>query len=109
MLEHALGLGVDDADEHGHAMIDDTDRLADDLIAALVGGKDDLAGRAEEEQAVDACLNHAVDVALKGSDVELAVLGVGNDDRRDDATVDLICHEGISLCSLPEPRPGTFK
>ena len=44
MLEHALGLGVDDADEHGHAMIDDTDRLADDLIAALVGGENNLAG-----------------------------------------------------------------
>ncbi len=72
MLEHALGLGVDYADKHGYRMIDDADRLADDLIAALVGGENDLAGGAEEEQAVDACLNHAVDVALKGSDVELA-------------------------------------
>ena len=52
MLEHALGLGVDDTDKHGYTMIDDADRLADDLIAALVGGENDLAGGAEEEQAL---------------------------------------------------------
>ena len=43
VLEYALGLGVDDAHEHGDAVVDDADGLPDDLVAALVGGEDDLA------------------------------------------------------------------
>ena len=42
MLEHALGLGVDDAHEHRDAVVDDADSFLDDLIAALIGGEHDL-------------------------------------------------------------------
>ena len=54
VLEHALGLGIDDADHHRHAMVDDADGLGDDLATTLVGGEHDLARRPQEEQAVDA-------------------------------------------------------
>ena len=54
VLDHALGLGVDDADQNGNAVVDDTDGLGDDLTATLVGGEDDLARGAQEEQAIDA-------------------------------------------------------
>ena len=43
VLEDALGLGVDDADHHGNAMVDDADGLGYNLAAALIGGEDDLA------------------------------------------------------------------
>ena len=39
VLDHALGLGVDDADQNGNAVVDDTDGLGDDLTATLVGGE----------------------------------------------------------------------
>ena len=73
MLDHALGLGVDDADQNGNAVVDDTDGLCDNLATALVGGEDDLARGAQEEQAIDAGIDHAVDAALKGGNVELVV------------------------------------
>ena len=74
MLDHALGLGVDDADQNGNAVVDDTDGLCDNLATALVGGEDDLARGAQEEQAIDAGIDHAVDAALKGGNVELGGL-----------------------------------
>ena len=43
VLDHALGLGIDDADQNGHAVVDDAHGLGDDLTTALVGGEDDLA------------------------------------------------------------------
>ena len=85
LLDHALGLGVDDAHQHGHAAVDDAHGLADHLVAALVGGEDDLARGAQEEQAVDARVDHVVDEALERRDVELVVGGVGHDDGRHDA------------------------
>ena len=42
MLDHAIGLGVDDAHEHRDAVVDDADSFLDDLIAALIGGEHDL-------------------------------------------------------------------
>ena len=82
VLEHALGLGIDDADHHRHAMVDDADGLGDDLATTLVGGEHDLARRPQEEQAVDARIDHTVDAALKGDDVELVIRGIGDDDGR---------------------------
>lgn len=34
-------------------MVDDADGLGDDLAAALIGGEDNLARRAQEEQAIE--------------------------------------------------------
>ena len=99
VLEHALGLGVDDAHQDGHAVVDDADGLGDDLAAALVGGEDDLAGGAEEEQAVDAGVDHVVDEALEGRDVELVVGRVGDDDGRDDASDLEVCHADPFSCA----------
>ena len=50
MLDHALGLGVDDADQNGNAVVDDTDGLCDNLATALVGGEDDLARGARKNR-----------------------------------------------------------
>ena len=97
LLDHALGLGVDDAHEHGHAARDDADGLADDLVAALIGGEDDLARGSEEEQAVDAAVDHVVDEPLERGDVELVVGRVGRDDGRDDAPESLVCTHGSLL------------
>ena len=52
-------------------MVDDTNGLGDDLATTLIGGENDLARRAQEEQAIDAGIDHAVDAALKGGNVEL--------------------------------------
>ena len=71
MLDHALGLGIDDADQNGNAVVDDAHGLGDNLAAALVGGEDDLARGAQEEQAIDAGIDHAVDAALKGGNIKL--------------------------------------
>ena len=96
--EHALGLGVDDAHEDGDAVVDDADGLLDDLLTALVGREDDLTGGAQEEQAVDAGVDHAVDEALEGRDVELVVGGVGDDDGGNDAAnLELVSHAGTFL------------
>lgn len=80
VLNHALGLGIDDADQDGHAVVDDTNGLGDDLATTLIGGEDDLARGSQEEQAIDAGIDHAVDAALKGDNIELVIFGIGNND-----------------------------
>ena len=99
MLDHALGLGVDDAHEHGNAMVDDAHGLAHHLVAALVGREDHLARGAKEEQAVDARVDHVVNEALKRRNVKLVVGSVGNDDGRDDAA-DLEVSHGAFLSTI---------
>ena len=108
VLDHALGLGVDDADQNGNAVIDDAHRLGDDLAATLVGGEDDLARGAQEEQAIDAGIDHAVNAALKGGDIELVVFGIGNNDGRDNAGEFLSCHKNLLSCLAGGPVPPTL-
>ena len=108
VLDHALGLGVDDADQNGNAVVDDTDGLCDNLATALVGGEDDLARGAQEEQAIDAGIDHAVDAALKGGNVELVVFGIGNNDGRDNAGEFLSCHKNLLSCLAGDPMPPTL-
>ena len=108
VLDHALGLGIDDADQNGHAVVDDTHGLGDDLTTALVGGEDDLARGAQEEQAVDAGIDHAVDAALKGGNVELVVFGIGNNDGRDNAGEFLSCHKNLLSCLAGDPMSPTL-
>ena len=108
VLDHALGLGVDDADQNGNAVIDDAHGLGDDLTTTLVGGEDDLARGAQEEQAIDAGIDHAVDAALKGGNVELVVFGIGNNDGRDNAGEFLSCHKNLLSCLASGPMPPTL-
>ena len=108
MLDHALGLGVDDADQNGNAVVDDAHGLGDNLATALVGGEDDLARRAQEEQAINAGIDHAVDAALKGGNIELVVFGIGNNDGRDNAGEFLSCHKNLLSC-LPPTLVGSVQ
>ena len=108
VLDHALGLGVDDADQDGNAVVDDADGLGDDLATTLVGGENDLTRRAQEEQAIDAGIDHAVDAALKGGNVELVVFGIGNNDGRDNAGEFLSCHKNLLSCLAGGPMPPTL-
>ena len=108
VLDHALGLGIDDADQDGHAVVDDTNGLGDDLATTLIGGENDLARRAQEEQAIDAGIDHAVDAALKGGNVELVVFGIGNNDGRDNAGEFLSCHKNLLSCLAGGPMPPTL-
>ena len=108
VLDHALGLGIDDADQDGHAVVDDANGLGNDLATALVGGEDDLARGAQEEQAIDAGIDHAVDAALKGGNVELVVFGIGNNDGRDNAGEFLSCHKNLLSCLAGGPIPPTL-
>ena len=98
VLDHALGLRVDDAREHRHAVVDDADHVLDDLGAALVGREHDLRRRAQDEEAVDASLDHAVDVAFERGHVELTVLGERHHDGRDDAAETLVVHDCSFSC-----------
>ena len=108
VLDHALGLGVDDADQNGNAVVDDAHGLGDDLATALVGGEDDLARGSQEEQAIDAGIDHAVDAALKGGNIELVVFGIGNNDGRDNAGEFLSCHKNLLSCLAGSPMPPTL-
>ena len=108
VLDHALGLGVDDADQDGNAVVDDADGLGDDLATTLVGGENDLTRRAQEEQAIDAGVDHAVDATLKGGNVELVVFGIGNNDGRDNAGEFLSCHKNLLSCLAGGPMPPTL-
>ena len=85
VLDDALGLGVDDADQERDAAVDDAHGLALDLGAALGGRERDLTGGAGHEQAVEAGLDQAVDVTLERGDVELTVLE-RDSQGRDNAT-----------------------
>ena len=60
---------------HGHGLLQH-------VVALRVGEEGHLARGAEEEQAVDAGFDHAVDGALERLQVELALLGQRDDDRR---------------------------
>ena len=108
VLDHALGLGIDDADQNRHAVVDDTDGLGDDLATTLIGGEDDLTRRAQEEQAIDAGVDHAVDAALKGDNIELMIFGIGNNDGRDNAGEFLSCHKNLLSCLASGPVPPTL-
>ena len=99
LLDDALGLHVDDACQNGHAVVDDAHGLFQQLEALVVVEEGNLAARAQEEQAVDAAFDHAVDGALEGGHVELAVCVQGHNDRRDDAVELGICHEATSCFS----------
>lgn len=92
VFDHAVRFGVDAADEHRHATVDDVDRRANDLLAAGIGAERDLARRAEREYAVDPGVDHAVDRAGEAWQVELLVCGERGDRRRNDA-VELLCHD----------------
>ena len=96
VLDHTVGLGVDAADEHGHAAVDNLHDGLDDLAAAGVGAERDLAGGAEREQAIDASVDHAVERAREADLVDFAVGGERGDDRGDDPA-ELCCHDGGSF------------
>ena len=98
VFQDALGLGVDDADQERDAAVDDAHGFALDLGAALGGREGDLTGGAGHEQAVEACIDQAVDVTLERGDVEFAVLE-RNGQGRDDAT-DLRRHNYFSPSRL---------
>ena len=85
LVDHAHGLHVDDAGEHGNALVDDGDRLLQHVVALSVGEEGDLARGAQEEQAVDACGDHAVDGALERLQVQMPICRQRNDYRGDDA------------------------
>ena len=84
MLDHAVSLRIDAADKHRHAAVDDADSLAHNLLAVLVRREGDLARGAEEEEAMDAGIEHAVDEALIGRHVDRMVRKIGRHDRRHD-------------------------
>ena len=99
LVDHAQRLHVDDAGEHGHAAVHHGDGLLQHVVALGVGEEGDLAARAEEEQAVHARVDHAVDGALERLEVELAVLVERDDDRGDDAFKTLGIHVAPSVSS----------
>ena len=65
MLQDTLGLGIDDAHKDRNAVVNNANSLANNLITTLISCKDNLARRAEEEQAVYASLNETINRALK--------------------------------------------
>ena len=55
------------------------DGLLQNVVALRVGEEGNLARGSQEEQTVDARVDHAVDGALERLEVELALLGQRND------------------------------
>ena len=89
-------------------MVDDSNGLGDDLSTTLVGGENDLTRRAQEEQTIDTGVDHAVDAALKGGNVELVIFGIGNNDGRNNAGEFLSCHKNLLSCLAGGPMPPTL-
>ena len=85
LIDHAHGLHIDDAREHRHATVDDGDRLLQHMIALRIGEKRHLSARAEEEQSVDACVDHAIDRTVEGLEIEGLLRGKGDDHGRNHA------------------------
>ena len=85
LVDHAQRLHVDDACQHRHAAVHHGHGLLQHVIALRIGEEGHLARGAEEEQAVHAGIDHAVDGALECLEVELALLGQRYDDRWDHA------------------------
>ena len=78
LVDDAQGLHVDDAGEHGHAMVHDGHGLLQHVVALGVGEEGDFARGSQEEQAVHACVDHAVDGALERLEVELLLFVQGD-------------------------------
>ena len=53
-------------------------------------------------------IDHAVDAALKGGNIKLVVLGIGNNDGRDNAGEFLSCHKNLLSCLASGPMPLTL-
>ena len=85
LVDHAHGFHVDDAREHRYAAVHHGDGLLQNVVALRVGEEGNLARGSQEEQTVDARVDHAVDGALERLEVELALLGQRNDDGGNDA------------------------
>ena len=96
LVDDAQGLHVDDAGQDGHAAAHDGDGLLKDVLTLGVGQEGNLAGGAQEEETVDAGINHAVDVAAERLEVKRALGGQRNDYGRNDAFDAL----GIHLSTL---------
>ncbi len=74
-------------------MVHDSHGLLQYVIALRVGEERNLARGAQEEQAVDASVDHAVDGALERLQVKLFLLGQRDDDRGDYAVERRIGHD----------------
>ena len=75
--------------------------FADDVLNEMLRGQ-------TIQQAIDAGIDHAVDAALKGGNVELVIFGIGNNDGRDNAGEYLSCHKNLLSCLAGGPMPPTL-
>ena len=76
VLKDALGLSVNDAHKNRNAVVNNAHSLEHNLIATLISCKNNLARRAEEEQAIHASFNKTINGALKRHNIKLMVWGI---------------------------------
>ena len=93
LVDDTQGFHVDDARENRNAAMNHGDGLLQHVITLSIGQKCNLTTGAQEEQAVDARIDHAVDGALERLEVERALLGQRNDNRGDNTVEVDVCHE----------------
>ena len=101
VLDHPLRLSVDDAHEHRNPARGGLNARLDDLPAARVGAKHDLARRSEKEKAVHSAVDHSIDRPFQARAVEFAIGGERRDDGRDhSAEIGVGCHVLSSFAVL---------
>ena len=84
------------------------ERLTADLAERAWAHLSEVEEAGGMAQAIDAGIDHAVDAALKGGNVELVVFGIGNNDGRDNAGEFLSCHKNLLSCLAGGPMPPTL-
>ena len=103
VLQDTLGLGINDAHKDRNTVVNNANSLAHNLITTLISCKNNLARRTQEEQAVYASLNKAINGALKRHDIKLVVWSVGGNNWWNNTAKWYVTGHALSFHTLENP------
>ena len=78
------------------------DGLLQHMVALSVGKEGNLARGTQEEQAINTCVNHAVDRALESLKIKRTLSGQRNDHGRNNAMEFAFSHEKTLFCWIQQ-------
>ena len=96
------GQPLGDTGKNGNAAMNHGNGLLQHMVALCVGKEGNLARGAQEEQAINTCVNHAVDRALESLKIKRTLGGQRNDHGRNNAMEFAFSHEKTLFCWIQQ-------
>ena len=102
LVDHTQSLHIDDTGKNGDATMNHGNGLLQHVVTLCVGKEGNLARGAQEEQAINTCVNHAVDRALESLKIKRTLGGQRNDHGRNNAMEFAFSHEKTLFCWIQQ-------